>query len=86
MVKENFIKIFEDSFKDNWELPALSDYGEVTTLTYGELAREIEKLHVLFEACRIRRGEKIALIGKNTTTWCVAYLATVTYGAIISYL
>ncbi len=83
MVKENFIKLFEQSFRDNWELPALSDYGENVTLKYGDLAQEIEKIHILFEECKIRRGDKIALIGKNTSKWCITYLATVTYGAII---
>ncbi len=83
MIKENFIKLYEESFKENWDLKALSDYGESTHFTYGELAKEIAKLHLLFEECRIRRGDKIALIGKNTSRWCIAYLASVTYGAII---
>ncbi len=83
MIKYNFIKIYEQSFSQNWDLKALSDYSEGTTFTYGEVAREIEKLHILFEECRLRRGEKVALIGKNNARWCIAYLATVTYGAII---
>ncbi len=83
MIQENFIKIFEQSFKKNWNLPALSDYAEDTNFTYGEVAKEIEKLHILFQECRIRRGDKIALIGKNNSRWCIAYLASVTYGAII---
>ncbi|MDR3060887.1 MAG: AMP-binding protein [Dysgonamonadaceae bacterium] len=83
MIKENFIKLYEESFRNNWELPALNDYGEPYHLTYGELAKEIARLHLLFEGCRLRRGDKIALIGKNTSRWCIAYLATVTYGAII---
>lgn len=83
MIKENFIKIYEQSFRENWDMPALTDYGENVTLKYGDLAKEIEKVHILFEECKIRRGDKIALIGKNTNRWCVTYLATVTYGAII---
>ncbi len=83
MIKENFIKLYEESFKENWDLKALSDYGESSQFTYGELAKEISKLHLLFEECHIRRGDKVALIGKNTSRWCIAYLATVTYGAII---
>lgn len=83
MVKENFIKLFEDSFKDNWDLKALTDYAENNDLSYGDLAREIARLHILFESCRLRRGDKIAVIGKNTSKWCIVYLATVTYGAII---
>ncbi len=83
MIPENFIKLYESSFKKNWELPALSDYGEYNTLYYKDLALEIEKIHVIFEACRLRRGDKIALVGKNNTKWCIAYLASVTYGAVI---
>lgn len=83
MIQENFIKLYEKSFKEHWDMPALSDYGENNTLTYGDLAQEIARIHLLFETCKIRRGDKIALIGKNTSKWCITYLATVTYGAII---
>lgn len=83
MINENFIKLYEHSFKENWELPCYTDYGEDTTYTYGQVAEEIAKLHLLFQHCSLRRGDKIALIGKNTSRWCIAYMATVTYGAII---
>lgn len=83
MIQENFIKLYEKSFKEHWDMPALSDYGENNLLTYGDLAKEIARIHILFDECKIRRGDKIALIGKNTSKWCITYLATVTYGAII---
>lgn len=83
MIKENFIKLYEDSFKYNWDLPALSDYGDSNTLFYKDLAREIARLHILFEKLEIKKGTKIALIGKNTCQWCIVYMATITYGAII---
>ena len=83
MIKENFIKLYEDSFKENWALPALSDYGENKTLSFGELAREVARFHVLFDECRIQPGDKIALIGKDCVNWCVVYMAVVTYGAVI---
>ncbi len=83
MIQENFIKLYEHSFKEHWDMPALSDYGETTTLKYGDIAKEIERIHILFEECKIRRGDKISVIGKNTSKWCITYLATVTYGAII---
>lgn len=83
MVKKNFIKIYEDSFKENWSLPALTDYSKGTTFTYGDMAREIARIHLLFEECQIRRGDKIALIGKDSARWCMVYMAAVTYGAII---
>ncbi len=83
MIKENFIKLYEHSFRDNWDLPCYTDYAEDTSFTYGEVAKEIAKLHLLFEHCKLRRGDKISLIGKNNARWCVAYMATITYGAII---
>lgn len=83
MIKENFIKLYEDSFKYNWDLPALSDYGDSNTLLYKDLAREIARLHILFDKLEIKKGTKIALIGKNTRQWCVVYMATITYGAVI---
>lgn len=83
MIKENFIKLYENSFKENWDLPCYTDYGEGTTYTYGQVAEEIAKMHLLFQHCSLRRGDKISIIGKNTSHWCIAYLATVTYGAIV---
>lgn len=83
MIKENFIKLYEDSFKYNWDLPALSDYGDSNTLLYKDLAIEIARLHILFDKLEIKKGTKIALIGKNTRQWCIAYMATITYGAVI---
>lgn len=83
MVKENFIKLYENSFKENWDLPLYTDYGEDFTFTYGQVAEEIAKLHLIFQHCSLRRGDKISLIGKNTSRWCIAYMATVTYGAIV---
>lgn len=83
MIKENFIKLYEHSFQANWDLPCYTDYGEDSQFTYGQVAEEIAKLHLLFQHCSLRRGDKIALIGKNTSRWCIAYLASITYGAII---
>ena len=83
MLKENIIKLYEKSFIDNWELPALSDYNDGTSLTYGGFAREIAKLHLFYEACGIKAGDKVALIGKNTPNWVTVYMATITYGAVI---
>lgn len=83
MIKENFIKLYENSFKDNWELPCYTDYGDSQTFTYGQVAEEIAKIHLIFHHCSLRRGDKIALIGKNNSHWCIAYMAAITYGAII---
>lgn len=83
MIEENFIKLFEDSFRKFWDLPAFSDYGTPKTLTYGQLAEQVARLHILFQECGIKKNDKIALIGRNTCNWVAAYMATVTYGAII---
>lgn len=83
MIEQNFIKIYEHNFKKNWSLPALTDYGENNTITYGELAKEIAKLHLLFEQIGIKRGDKIALVSKNHSRWCITFMATITYGAVI---
>ncbi|MDP4240356.1 MAG: AMP-binding protein [Bacteroidota bacterium] len=83
MIQENFIRLFEDGFRKNWELPGFSNYGENLTLTYAEIARKIAELHLLFEQCHIQQHDKIALVGRNNANWAITYLATVTYGAII---
>ena len=83
MIKENFIKLYENSFRDNWDLPCYTDYGEEENYTYGQVAEEIAKLHLLFKHCSLRRGDKISIIGKNNARWCIAYMATITYGAIV---
>lgn len=83
MIKENFIKLYENSFKENWDLPCYTDYDEGDSYSYGQVAEEIAKLHLLFHHCSLRRGDKISIIGKNNARWCIAYMATVTYGAIV---
>ena len=83
MIKENFIKLYENSFRENWDLPCYTDYGESVHYTYGQVAGEIARMHLLFKHCSLRRGDKIAVIGKNNAHWCIAYMATITYGAII---
>lgn len=83
MIEQNFIKLYENSFKNNWDLPALSDYSEKSTLLYKDLAKEIARIHILLSEANIKKGDKIALVGKNNIPWCVAYLATITYGGII---
>ncbi|NDW10668.1 AMP-binding protein [Dysgonomonas sp. 520] len=83
MIKENFIQLYEESFKNNWDLPALTDYSENNTRYYKDLAKEIAEIHLFFNNIGIERGNKIALVGKNSSTWCVVYLAVITYGAIV---
>ena len=83
MIKENFIKIYEESFKENWSLPALTDYGKHNSFTFGEMATEIARIHFLFQECQVRRGDRIALVGKDNARWCIAYMVIITYGAIV---
>ena len=83
MLQENVIKIYENSFRENRELPALTDYFKKETFSYYEMAKEIAKLHLLFAECRIKKGDRIALIGRNNPRWVISYIATITYGAVI---
>lgn len=83
MIEQNFIKIYEESFKKNWDLPALTDYKGGNSYTYGQLAHEIAKLHLLFSELQIEKGDKISLIGKNHSSWSIVFMATITYGAVI---
>ena len=81
--EENLIKIYENSFRKNWDLDAVTDYGTSVTLTYGQLAERIAYLHLLFERVGIQENDRIAVMGKNNSNWVTTYLATVTYGAVI---
>ncbi len=83
MLQENLIKIYEQSFREHREMSALTDYFKKETYSYYELAKEIAKLHLLFKEAGLKEGDKVALIGRNTPRWCITWLATVTYGAVI---
>lgn len=77
----SFNAFIEDSVKKNWDLPALTDYNGAT-LQYKDVARKIEKLHIMFENSGVKTGDKIAICGRNSSHWAVAFLATLTYGAV----
>ncbi len=77
----SFNAIIEKCIIDNWDLDALTDF-KGATLQYHDVARKIEKLHIMFENSGIQRGDKIALCGRNSANWAVAFLATLTYGAV----
>lgn len=83
MLQENLIRIYEASFRENHALPALTDYFGKDSITYLEMAERIARLHLIFEKYGIQKGDKIALIGRNNVNWCVTYIATITYGAVI---
>ncbi len=83
MNKENLLQIYASGFRKNWELPALTEFGSDQTMTYADMARRIAALHLLYEEAGIKRGDKIAVMGKNSFAWVVVYMATLTYGAVI---
>lgn len=74
-------KILEDSFKKNWDNPALSDFKGIT-LHYRDVARRIEKLHIIFATCNVVKGDKIAICSRNQANWGVVFMACLTYGAV----
>lgn len=74
-------KIFEASFRKNWDRPAISNYhGE--TLHFKDVARRMEKLHIMFEECGLQKGDKVAICSRNQANWAVTFLAIMTYGAV----
>lgn len=83
MLQENLLKIYETSFRENREMSALTDYFKGETFSYYEMAKEIAKIHLLFKKAGIKQGDKIALIGRNNPRWCITYMGTITYGAVI---
>lgn len=83
MLKDDLLNIYATSFRENWDRPALTDYASSLTLTYGDMSRRIAHTHLFFELCGIKKGDKIALLGKNTISWVVTYMSAITYGAVI---
>lgn len=79
----SLLKIYEKGFKESYFLPALSDYVTDETLTYGDFAKKIAKIHIVYKLCGIKCGDKVALLGKNTPEWVAVFMATLTYGAVI---
>ncbi len=77
----DFVDLIAESLKTNWDLDALTDYQGIT-LQYKDVARKIEKLHILFENAGVAKGDKIALCGRNSAHWATAFIATLTYGAV----
>ncbi len=81
-MKENFIEFIENSIRENWNINAFTDYkGE--SLKYSDVARRIARIHIVLQENNIEKGDKVALIGKNSASWAVVYLATISYGAVI---
>ena len=74
-------KLYQEAFKKYWDRPAISNYQGMT-LHYRDVARRIEKLHIMFEECGLAKGDKVALCSRNQANWAVSFLAAMTYGAV----
>ena len=79
--EKSFIALIEESIKKNWDLDALTDY-KGATLQYKDVARKIEKIHIILEESGVQKGDKIAICGRNSSHWGVTFLAILTYGAV----
>lgn len=82
MIKENLVETIEKSILKNWDSPCFSDYGG-ESCSYSGVAASITRIHELFKNFGVKKGDKIALCGRNSSNWAITYLATVTYGAVI---
>lgn len=78
----SLIQLIEESIRKNWNLDAMTDYYKGATLQYKDVARKIEKMHILFEHAGIKKGDKIALCGRNSANWTATFLGVITYGAV----
>lgn len=82
MIAKNFISLFEDSFRKHWMLPAMENY-EGRAYSYGQMAEAIAQWHLFFASQGLERGDKVALMGKDSAEWGIFFLASITYGAVI---
>lgn len=81
-MEHSFIALIEESIEKHWDYNALTDY-KGATLQYKDVARKIEKIHIVFQECGIKPGDKIAVCGRNSSHWGVTFMATLTYGAVV---
>lgn len=77
------LKTYQESFRENFQLPALTDFVTGETLTYKQFAVKIARIHILYNKVGVKQGDKIALLGKNTPEWVAVFMATLTYGAVV---
>lgn len=77
----HYLTHIDDAIRNNWEKPAITNYGG-STYTFGQVAEGIERAHIMFEKCGIKKGDKVAISAKNSAEWCIAFLGIVTYGAV----
>ena len=77
----HYLTHISEAIKSNWDKPAITNYG-ANTYTYGQIAEGVEKMHILFEKCGIKKGDKVAISAKNSAEWCITFLGIVTYDAV----
>ncbi|MBQ2779534.1 MAG: AMP-binding protein [Bacteroidaceae bacterium] len=77
----HYLTHITEAIKSNWDKPAITNYG-ANTYTYGQIAEGVEKMHILFEKCGIKKGDKVAISAKNSAEWCITFLGIVTYDAV----
>jgi long-chain acyl-CoA synthetase len=82
-MSKHFFSFLEDTIKNHWDAPAITDYETDFTMTYGELAEHIAQLHLLFKEMGLQKGEKIAICGRNSVNWAMSFLAANTYEAVV---
>lgn len=83
MIQQNFIKLYEEKYKEYWVLPAFSNYEEGVTYSFAQVAQWVARVHLILEHNEIKRGDKVALIGKDCAEWCMTWMGIVTYGAVV---
>lgn len=83
MLSQHLLQLYAESFRENWDLPAVTDYTDGFTMTYGDFARRIARTHLFLRECGVRPGDRVALLGKNTAMWVTSFMAVITYGAVI---
>jgi len=81
--EDNLVKIYEKSFRNHWDLEAMTDWGTPNTLTYGQVATQIARLHLLYKQCGLKKDDKVSLMGKNSCNWVLVYMSCITYGAVV---
>ncbi|MDF9829171.1 AMP-binding protein [Parabacteroides sp. PF5-6] len=81
-MENRFLGLIEKSIKEHWNLPAFTDY-QGSTFYYKDFAQEIEKLHLIFESAGIKKGDKVGLVGRNSSHWAISFFGTLAYGAVV---
>ena len=80
-MENRFLGLIENSIKEHWDLPAFSDYNG-HTYHYKDVARRIEKFHIILEHAGIKKGDKVALVGRNSSNWAICFFGILAYGAV----